>query len=205
MKSIQIARGEKGRDGLVGFIGIAPRVGPAFAEYFGRHAHRFVMQQPVEHRAAPGNRRLHQDRAAAWSQHALRLAKERRWKLQMMQHVDHDNVCGARRGERQLLRVGDGVEPGRELDVSRDHVAEAVLKIADAAADLDRCARHTGRGNAIVEVVVNGAQNRFARPYCAIVLQRIGAAFFADHGALIRRNANHSMRSNNSPWLNREI
>ena len=119
----------------------------------------------------------------------------------MMQHVDHDNVADATRRQGKLLCVGNGIKPRRELNVGRDHVAKAVLEIADAAADLDRRSWNTDGGDPIVEIIVDRAQNRLALPHRTIVLQRI----WNIHGALIRRNANHSMRNSNSPWRKREI
>ena len=75
------------------------------------------------------------------------------------------------RRERKPLRVGHAIEPGRELDVGRDHVGQPLLEIADAAADLDRDAGPAGRDDAIVEVVVDGAQDRLAIPCAAVVVR----------------------------------
>src|SRR5262249_8822991 len=73
----------------------------ALPENVGRGAHGLVMKEPVEHRAAPGNRRLDHEYAPARPQHPRGLAEEDERKFEMMQHVDHDDIGGAGVRERQ--------------------------------------------------------------------------------------------------------
>src|ERR671931_2703217 len=93
----------------------------------------------------------------------------------MMQHVDHDDIGGAAIGERKALGIRHAIKPRRALDVGRDHVGEPPLEVADAAADLDRGAGTAAGDNAIVEILVDEAQHRFALPDAAIVRELIGA------------------------------
>src|SRR5262249_16069974 len=94
-------------------------------------------------------------------------------KLEVMQDVHHHDIgCRAVR-EREPLRVGDTVEPRCELNVGRDDVAEALLEIADAAADLDRRSGSALGRQAVVEISVDRAQDRFAVPQLRLVLQRV--------------------------------
>ena len=94
MKAIPVAGGDQRRDRLVGGVGIAAGIGSPVHQHLGRGAHRLVVKQPIEQRAAPGDGGLDHDRAAAGTQHARRLAKEHGRKLEMMQHIDHDDVGG---------------------------------------------------------------------------------------------------------------
>src|SRR5262249_30150998 len=95
-------------------------------------------------------------------------------KCEMMQEVDHDDVGGAGVRERKRLGVRDAVEPRRGLNVGRDHVGEPLLEVADAAADFDGAAASAGGGDAIVEILVDEAQNRLALPDAAVVRKLMG-------------------------------
>ena len=137
MKSLTVPRRQKRRNRLVGVVRIAARGGAAVDQNIGRGTHRLLVQETIEQCAAPGDGRFHHQHAAAGTQHPLDLAKEGDREFDVMQHVHHDNVGGTGRGERQTLRIGDAIEPRRELDVGRDNVAETLFQVADAAADLD--------------------------------------------------------------------
>jgi hypothetical protein len=136
--------------------------------------------------------------------HPLGLAEEEQGKFEMMQHVDHDDV--RRRGvrERQSLGVRHAIEPRRGLNVGRHHPRQPLLQVADAAADLDGDALPAGCGDAVVEIVVDDAQDRLAFPQAVIVRERIGRRH-AHHIALMRMNANNTMRASMKPWRKREI
>src|SRR5262249_52460552 len=123
-------------------------------------------------------------------------------KLKMMQHVDHDDIGGAGVRERKALRVGNAIEPRRALDVGRDHVGEPPLQVADAAADLERQAETAGRGDAIVKILVDETEHALALPHPAVSGEVIGAFH---HIALMRMNANSTMRSSMKPCRKREI
>ena len=204
MKALPIAGGDERRDGLVGIVGVAARIGAAVREDVGRGANGLVMKQPVERGAAPGNRRLDHEHAPAWAHHPRRLAEEDEWKFEMMQHVDHDDVGGAGVRERKPLRIRDAVEPRRGLNVGCHHLGQPLLEVADAAADLDGAAAPAGRGDAVVEIVVDEAQNRLALPHSAVIHELIGCRAL-HHIALMRMNANNTMRSSMKPWRKREI
>ena len=83
-----------------------------------------------------------------------------------MQDIHHDDVCGRIRGEWQVLRVGDAIEPWRKLDIGRNDIGETRLEIPNAAADLDGNTWHANTNDPIVEVGVDQTQNWLAAP-CA--------------------------------------
>ncbi len=120
----------------------------------------------------------------------------------MVQDIDHDNIRDRAVRERQVLRVRDAIEPWGELDVRRDDIRQSLLQISDPAADFDRKARCAGGDDAIVKIIVDSPQNRFAVPRRQVLVQRLG--HFA-YTALIRRNANNTMRSSIRPCRKREI
>src|SRR5262249_54693427 len=119
-------------------------------------------------------------------------------KCEMMQEVDHDDVGGAGVRERKRLGVRDAVEPRRGLNVGRDHLGEPLLEVADAAADFDGAAASAGGGDAIVEILVDEAQNRLALPHAAVVRKLTGCRAL-HHIALMRMNAKNPMRSSMKP------
>src|SRR5260370_5373328 len=108
------------RNCLVGFIRIAVEVGTSNHQRVGRGDHRLLVQKTMKYAAAPRNRRLNHDDTPARAKNAFRLSEERRGKLQVMKDVDHDDVGGNPRGEREALRVRDAIEMGRELDLTCD-------------------------------------------------------------------------------------
>jgi hypothetical protein len=55
------------------------------------------------------------------------------------------------------------------VNIGRDHLGEPPLQVADAAADFDAEASAADRGNAIVEILVDEAQDRLAIPDAAMV------------------------------------
>ena len=174
MKSLTVPRRQKRRNRLIGVVRIAARGRAAVDQNVGRGAHRLLVQEAIEQRAAPGDGRFHHQHAAAGTQHPLDLAKEGDRKLDVMQHVHHDNVGGARCGERQTLRIGDAIEPRRELNVGRHNVAETLFQVADAAADLDGQARPAVRDEPIIKIVVDEAQHRLALPHLRVLAERLG-------------------------------
>src|SRR6516162_9226879 len=204
MKAVAIAGGDERRDRLVGVVRVAARIGAAVREGVGRDANGLVMKEPVERGAAPGDRRLDHEHAPARPQHPRGLAEEHERKFEMMQHVDHDDVGGAGVRERKPLGVRDAVEPLRGLNVGRDHVGEPPLEVADAAADFDGAAASAGGGDAIVEILVDQAQDRLALPHAAVVHELLGRRAL-HHIALMRMNANNTMRSSMKPCPKREI
>jgi hypothetical protein len=90
------------------------------------------------------------------------------------------------------------------LNVGRHHVGQPPLEVADAAADFDGSAGPAGGGDAVVEIVVDQAQDRLALPDAAVVGELIGWRAL-HHIALMRMNANNTMRSSMKPCRNREI
>src|SRR6516164_3125997 len=100
--------------------------------------YRLMMKQPEKQAATPPDRRLDHQHASAWSQDAGGLPKEDKRKLEMVQHIDHDDVRRRSRRKWEPLRVRHAVEPRRALNVRADDVAQALLQISDSAADLDR-------------------------------------------------------------------
>jgi hypothetical protein len=92
MEPVALAGGEERRDGLVGVVRIAPRIGAAILEDVGRGANGLMMKQPVAQAAAPGDRGLGHEHAPARPQHPRRLAEEDDWKFEMMQHIAHAAV-----------------------------------------------------------------------------------------------------------------
>ncbi len=121
-----------------------------------------------------------------------------------MQHVDHDDVGGAGVRERKALRVSHAIKPRRALDVGCHHFGEAPLEVTYAAADLDRETVATRTGNAVVEIVVDDAQHPLAFPDAAVIRELIGGGA-SHHIALMRMNANKTMRSSMKPCRKREI
>src|SRR5262245_25635411 len=120
----------------------------------------------------------------------------------MMQHVDHDDIGGGSVRERKALRIGDTIEPRSLLDVGRNHVCEPSLQVADAPADLEREAGTAGRGDAIVKILIDETEDALALPHPAMIGKMIGTFH---HIALMRMNANSTMRSNIKPCRKREI
>src|SRR6516164_8681098 len=175
MKAVAIAGGDERRNRLVGVVRVAARIG-----------------------AAPGDRRFDHEHASTRPQHPRRLAEEDERKCEMMQHVDHDDIGGAGVREREPLGISDTVEPRRGLDVGRHHVGQALLEVADAAADFDGAAAPAGGGDAVVKILVDEAQDRLTLPDTAVVRELTGCCAL-HHIALMRMNANNTMRSSMKP------
>jgi hypothetical protein len=57
------------------------------------------------------------DQASTPIEYACRFAEERERKLEMMQDVDHYDVCGRTKCKRKALRIGDAVEPICKLNI----------------------------------------------------------------------------------------
>src|SRR5262249_60127250 len=102
------------------------------------------------------------------------------------------------------LGIGDAVEPGRGLNVGCDHVGQPLLEVADAAADFDGETAPASGGDAVVEILVDEAQDRLAIPDAVVVRELTGWRLL-HHIALMRMNANSTMRSSMKPWRKREI
>src|SRR5262249_45032700 len=82
----------------------------------------------------------------------------------VVQYVDHDDVCGDAGRKRQMLCVGLAIEPGRELDIGRNDVTTPALEVPDARADLDGQARYASFEDTVMEIVIDLAQNRLVVP-----------------------------------------
>src|SRR5437667_12665093 len=121
-----------------------------------------------------------------------------------MQHADHDEIGGTVIGEWKPLGIRHAIEPRRVLNVSRDHFGQPTLEIANAAADLDRKTAAARGCDAIVEILVDDAQHALAFPDAAVFRELIGGRAL-HHIALMRMNANNTMRSRMMPWRKREI
>src|SRR5262249_8822993 len=106
--------------------------------------------------------------------------------------------------ERQPLGIRDAVEPRRGLNIGRDHLGQPPLEVADAATDFDGEAAPAGSGDAIVEILVDEAQDRLALPHAAVLRELMGWRAL-HHIALTRMNANNTMRSSMKPCRKREI
>src|SRR5262249_32740657 len=100
--------------------------------------------------------------------------------------------------------IRHAVEPRRGLDIGGDHLAQPALEVADAAADFDGAAAPAGGGDAIVEILVDEAQDRLAIPYAAVIRELIGRRA-VQHVDSTRMNANNTMRSSMKPCGKREI
>ena len=87
-----------------------------------------------------------------------------------MQHVQAENVRDAVRSKRELLRVGDGVEPGTPDEVCRDNVRRKLFKETWARADFNGNPVWVSRGEQSREkfVVVDSPQNGFLLPNAAV-------------------------------------
>ena len=83
----------------------------------------------------------------------------------MVKHIDHDDVFCRGSGEGKTLGIGDAIEPTRWLDIGGDYFRKPLLKIAHASADFDRHAGPALRCQTIIEITVNGSQDRLAIPY----------------------------------------
>src|SRR5580704_17249578 len=88
----------------------------------------------------------------------------------MMQHVQAENVCDAFRSKRELLRVGDGIEPGPPDEVCREDVRRKLLKDTWARTDFNGKSVWVSRGEQAREefVVVDAPQNGFLLPNAAV-------------------------------------
>jgi hypothetical protein len=104
-----------------------------------------------------------------------------------MQHVQSENVRNAIRTKWELLRVGDGVEPGTPDEVRRDNIWRELFEKTGTGADLNGKSIWFARGEQSRKklVVVHAPQNGFLLPNAAVqekllVSLRIGGhcAFF---------------------------
>jgi hypothetical protein len=89
----------------------------------------------------------------------------------MVKHINHDDVFCRGGGEGKTLGIGDAIEPTRWLDIGGDYFREPLLKIAHASADFDRHAGSAFGCQTIIEITVNGSQNRLAIPYQSLSRQ----------------------------------
>src|SRR5512146_1040616 len=86
--------------------------------------------------------------------------------LQMMDHVEGNDVSGLVPAERQGHRVGDQVGSGAYQYVGSDQFRIERLEVARTAADLDGGPMLGQRRDALrIPVGIDRAQHRFARPY----------------------------------------
>src|ERR1700689_2655324 len=91
----------------------------------------------------------------------------------MMQHVQTENVCRAARPKRELLSVGNGVEPGAPDKVCRNNVRRELFEKTGASANLNGNSVLFPRGEQSREkfVVVDAPQNGFLFPNAAVPLK----------------------------------
>ena len=88
----------------------------------------------------------------------------------MMQHVQTENVCHAVRAKRELLRVGNGVEPRTPDKIRRDDVWRELFEKTRTGADLNGKSIWFARDEQSREefVVVDAPQNGFLLPNAAV-------------------------------------
>jgi hypothetical protein len=87
-----------------------------------------------------------------------------------MQHVQTENICNAVRSKRELLRVGDGVEPGAPDEVRRENVWRKLFEKTRASADFNGKSAWFSRGEQSREkfVFVDAPQYGFLFPNAAV-------------------------------------
>jgi hypothetical protein len=88
----------------------------------------------------------------------------------MMQHVEPENICDAIRSERELLCVGNSVEPGAPDDVCRENLRRELFEKTGSRANFDGEAVRFSEGEQPHEkfIVVDAPQNGFLRPNAAM-------------------------------------
>ena len=129
-----------------------------------------MVEQSIKQATAPRDCRLGHHQAAASGKHALGLLQEQERKLNVVQHVDHDNIGDRSGRKRKLLRIGHQIEPGRTLDIGGDDVGKARLELANSTPDFERRPANAGRCDAIVNVTVDPAQKRLLIPRHSIAI-----------------------------------
>jgi hypothetical protein len=132
------------------------------------------MQQPIEQRASPRNRRLNHDNPSTGRQNALGFLKEVGWILDVMEHVDHHDIAHRSVCERQHLCVGDTIKPGRRLDIGRNDVLKPLLQISDTAAEFNGQTRNALGGDPPIEIVIDEPEHWLAVPDFQMVAQHLG-------------------------------
>ncbi len=73
----------------------------------------------------------------------------------MVKHIKHHNVRQGAVRKRELLRIGDKIEPWCELDVRRNKVVDPLLQIADTTADLESRSRNGTARDPVENVIVD--------------------------------------------------
>lgn len=88
----------------------------------------------------------------------------------MVQHIQTENVCDPRSAKGELLRVGDGVEPGTPDEIRRDNVRCELLEETGPAADFDGQTIRSPKGEQPREklFVVDAPQDGFLFPNAAV-------------------------------------
>ena len=103
----------------------------------------------------------------------------------MMQHVQAENVCDAGGLKRELLCIGDGVEPRAPYEVRRDNIWRELLEKTGTCADFDRDTVWFSKGEHAREkfIVVDAPQNGFLRPNAAVPEKLLLGLRIDGHGA----------------------
>jgi len=117
--------------------------------------------------------RLYKDQPAAGNQNARDLAQESHGRGEVMQHIQAENVSDAVRPKRELLCVGNGVEPGTPDKVRRDNVRGELFEKTGTSANLNGNSVLFSKGEQSREkfVVVDAPQNGFLFPNAAVPLK----------------------------------
>jgi hypothetical protein len=117
--------------------------------------------------------RLYKNQPAAGTQNARDLAQESHRRGEVMQHIQAENVSDAVRPKRELLCVGNGVEPGTPDKVRRDNVRRELFEKTGTSANFNGSSVLFSKGEQSREkfVVVDAPQNGFLFPNAAVPLK----------------------------------
>lgn len=81
-------------------------------------------EKSIEQVADRCDARLHADQAPARLEDTRYFGEEKVRALKVVQHIEHDDVIECRVAKRQPMRVGNGIEPHRMLDIDRNDIGE---------------------------------------------------------------------------------
>src|SRR5947199_7004865 len=108
---------EQCRDRLICLVRIAIGIRRAVLKYVRRHSDWLLMEEAIKKRAAPGDRRFHHDQPPTASEHLAGGPQKPDRKLNVMQHIKHNDIAEASMFERQILCVGDEIQPWTKLNI----------------------------------------------------------------------------------------
>ena len=168
-----------------------------------------MVQQAVNRKACQADIRIEDDQAAGTIQSPPSLPKKRRGRLQMVKHVEQNQMRKTRGREREFVAIAHQIKPGVWKEVRANGGRIVRLEIANAGSDLQHGAGNRGVDqlyDPVIKPRVDRLEQRLRLPELQVFLNfSLMLVEFLQAKNFKRRAANQTIRSNNQPCFQREI